>query len=190
GVTALIKVQRQTKKALKKYVESSNGFDNALVAELTDPAINCKHFKAPSLMEPGVMHGSIALNQLHASLQAAPIALISTIGPMVLSYDQLSIRKLNAYRKQHLARHLSQATAKVYYTYYDKVAPGYIKSISKQIIERPPPMSDVANNLFTFMGQRYAASRTNLGCDKVLKKTSAITVSVDKKGVTIKVAFW
>ncbi|KAF9439129.1 hypothetical protein BGZ76_010722 [Entomortierella beljakovae] len=183
---------KANRKALRKFQEISNGSDNALVADFIDPAIGCKAFKASSLMEAGVMLGSMALNELQASHQAAPVALIPESDPMVLSNNNLSIRKLNAYRKgvdQVLAQHLYQADTRSYCTNYDKIAPKYIKSIAKQSAGAPSPTPEVADSLFTFLGQRYAASWTNLGCDKALKKTSAITVTNNRKGVAIKVHF-
>ncbi|KAI1320370.1 hypothetical protein EDD11_001171 [Mortierella claussenii] len=183
---------KANRKALKKFVELANGSDNALVAELIDPAIKCTPFKAPSLMEPDVLLGSMALNELHASRQPAPVALVPESDPMVLSNNQVSIRKVNAYRKgvdQPLIRHLSQATTKAYCKSFAAIAPKYIQSIAKQIQGRPSPTPAAANNLLTFMGQRYAASWTNLGCDKILKKTSDITVTTDKKGVAIEIHF-
>ncbi|KAG0003659.1 hypothetical protein BGZ65_001472 [Modicella reniformis] len=185
---------KANRKALQKnkFIEFANGSDNALVAELIDPAIKCTPFKAPSLMETGVKLGSMALNELHASRQAAPVALIPFANPMVLSNNNPSIPKVNAYRKgvdQPLIHHLSDANTKDYCRNYHKIAPSYIKSISKQLKKRPSPAPDAANNLLTFMGQRYAASWINLTCDKVLKKTSDITVTVDKNGVAIKIHF-
>ncbi|KAG0054258.1 hypothetical protein BGZ83_011600 [Gryganskiella cystojenkinii] len=182
----------QNRKKWKKTEIISNGSDNALVAEFLDPVLKCTPFKAPSLMESNVLLGSMALNELHATRQLSPVALIPSDDPMVLSNGKLSIRKVNAYRKgvsQTLIHHLSQATAKSYCEDYGHVAPSYIQSIQKQLVKGPSPDTGAANNLLTFMGQRYAASWTNLGCDKVLKKTSDITVTTDKKGVAIKVHF-
>lgn len=143
-------------------------------------------------MEPNVLLGSMALNELHASRQAAPVALIPASDPMVLSNDKPSLRKVNAYRRgvnQPLVRSLSQASSKVYCQNFNKVAPKYIQGIAKQLEGRPSPDAAAATNLLTFMGQRYAASWTNLGCDKLLKITSDITVTTNKQGVAIKVYF-
>ncbi|KAF9947055.1 hypothetical protein BGZ70_002892, partial [Mortierella alpina] len=182
---------KANRNALKKAKEISNGSDNALVAALIDPAVNCTPFTAPSLMEQGVMLGSMALNELHASRQAAPVALIPADDPMVLSNNKPSVAKVNAYRKgvdQPLIRTLKQATTKQYCINYHKIAPAYIQSIQKQLVGRPSPTPDVADNLLTFMSQRYVASWTNLGCDKLLKKT--LDIAVVKKGeVAVKVKF-
>ncbi|KAF8950843.1 hypothetical protein CPC16_010899 [Podila verticillata] len=183
---------KKNREHLKKFVEFSNGSDNALVAELIDPAIKCTPFKAPSLMEPNVLLGSMALNELHASRQAAPVALVPASDPMVLSNGKPSLRKLNAYRRgvnQPLVHSLRQASTKVYCQNFNKIAPRYIEGIAKQLVGRPSPDAAAANNLLTFMGQRYAASWTNLGCDKLLKITSDITVTVNKQGVATEVHF-
>ena len=143
-------------------------------------------------MEDGVTLSSMALNELLATRQAEPAALIPYADPMVLSHGKPSLRKVNAYRRgvdQHLITRLSQASTKAYCTNFGNIGPDYIQSIEKQIVGRPSPMPTVANNLFTFMGQRYAASWINLGCDKTLKKTSDITVTVNKEGVATKVHF-
>ncbi len=137
------------------------------------------------------MLGSMALNELHASRQAAPVALIPADDPMVLSNNKPSVAKVNAYRKgvdQPTIRTLKQATTKQYCIHYNKIAPAYIQSIQKQLVGRASPTPEVADNLLTFMGQRYVASWTNLGCDKLLKKTSDIAV-VTKGKVAVKVKF-
>ncbi|KAH7059569.1 hypothetical protein BKA57DRAFT_12155 [Linnemannia elongata] len=175
-----------------EFAEFSNGSDNALVTNLLDPPLNCKPFKARSLMEDGVQLGSLALNEVSALLQRRPVALIPYSDPMVLSNNKPSIKKVNAYRRgvdQPLITALKQANPTAYCKNYGDIAPGYIQKIGKFIVGRPSPDTAAANNLLTFMGQRYAASWVNLGCDKILKKTSDITVTTDKQGVAIKVHF-
>jgi len=143
-------------------------------------------------MEPNVLLGSMALNELLASRQPAPMALVPASDPMVLSNGKPSLRKINAYRRgvnQPLARSLKQASPKVYCQNFNKIAPNYIESISKQLVVRPSPDPAAANSLLTFMGQRYAASWTNLGCDVLLKITSAITVTTNAQGVAIQIHF-
>ncbi|KAF9338501.1 hypothetical protein BGZ91_008667 [Linnemannia elongata] len=175
-----------------EFAEFSNGSDNALVTNLLDPPLNCKPFKARSLMEDGVQLGSLALNEISALLQRAPVALIPYSDPMVLSNNKPSIKKVNAYRRgvdQPLITNLKQANPTTYCKNYGNIAPRYIQKIGKFIVGRPSPDTAAANNLLTFMGQRYAASWVNLGCDKLLKKTSDITVTTDKQGVAIKLHF-
>ncbi|KAG0359145.1 hypothetical protein BGZ54_010091 [Gamsiella multidivaricata] len=182
---------RKNRKALKNTTEISNGSDNSLVADFLDPALGCKPFEARSLMEKNVMLGSLALNELQASRQRPPVALVPANDPMVLSNGKPSLAKVNAYRRgvgQPLVSSLKQASTKTYCVNFDKIAPKYIKAIKNLIIKGPSPMPDVANNLLTFMGQRYAASWTNLGCDKLLKKTSAITVTLTN-GIATAVQF-
>ncbi|KAF8947192.1 hypothetical protein BGZ47_010018 [Haplosporangium gracile] len=183
---------KANRKKIKKFTVLANGSDNALLSDFIDPAIKCTPFKAPSLMEPGVQLGSMALNELHASHQHDPVALIPYNDPMVLSNNKPSIAKVNAYRKgvnQHRITNLNQATTKAYCTNFGNIAPGYIQKIAKFIEGGPSPDTGAANNLLTFMGQRYAASWVNLGCDKVLKKTSDITVTANEQGVATKVHF-
>ncbi|KAF9356379.1 hypothetical protein BGX26_005369, partial [Mortierella sp. AD094] len=177
--------------ALKNVTEIFNGSDNALISDFLDPPLGCKPFRAPSLMEKGVMLNSMALNELQATGQAPPVALVPSNDPMVLSNGQPSKAKVNAYRAgvdQTLITSLSQASPKTYCINFDNIAPNYIKSIKNRIINQPSPTPAVASNLFTFMGQRYFASWTNLGCDKLLKKTSAITVTMEN-GIAIAVQF-
>ncbi|KAG0047671.1 hypothetical protein BGZ83_007315 [Gryganskiella cystojenkinii] len=178
--TTFAQTTAANRKTLGQVKEISNGSDNALVADFIDPAIGCKPFKAPSLMEAGVMLGSLALNELHATQQAAPVAEVPAADPMVLSNNQPSLAKLNAYRlgvDQTVLTSLNQATTLAYCTNLGMIGPAYIQRIQKLIQNGPSPMPDVANNLLTFMGQRYAASWTNLGCDKTLNKPSAITTT-------------
>lgn len=143
-------------------------------------------------MENGVRLGSLALNEISAMQQRSPVALIPSSDPMVLSNNTPSIKKVNAYRRgvnQPLITKIKQADPKTYCKHYDDIAPCYIHKIAKFIVGRPSPDKAAASNLFTFMGQRYAASWVNLGCDKLLKKTSDITVTTNKQGVAIKVHF-
>ncbi|KAF9934154.1 hypothetical protein FBU30_003178 [Linnemannia zychae] len=180
------------RRKLGTFTEIANGSDNALVADFIDPAINCHPFKAPSLMEPNVLLGSLALNELLATQQRPPVALIPANDPMVLSNNKPSLRKNNAYRKgvdQPLITCLSQASTKAYCINYNKIAPNYIQSRAKFFKTAPTPDAGAATNLLTFLGQRYAASWVNLGCDKILKKTSDITVTTNNDGVAIKIHF-
>ncbi|KAF9173263.1 hypothetical protein BGX21_010735, partial [Mortierella sp. AD011] len=182
---------KKNRECLTDATEISNGSDNALVAALLDPPLGCKPFTAPSLMEEGVMLSSMALNELQATLQKAPVALVPASDPMVLSNNQPSLDKINAYRAgvdQPLITSLDKASTRKYCINFDKIAPKYIKAIKDDIINQTSPTPSVADNLFTFMGQRYFASWTNLGCDKLLKKTSAITVT-NKCGVAVAVHF-
>ncbi|KAF8923831.1 hypothetical protein EDD21DRAFT_431065 [Dissophora ornata] len=158
----------------------SNGSDNALVADFIDPAIGCTPFKAPSLMEQGVMLGAMALNELQATKQGAPVALVPSTDPMVLSNAAPSLAKLNLYRQgvdQPVIRAIPANMVTTYCTNLNNVGPTYLMGIMNAIANKPSPMPAVASNLLTFMGQRYAASWTNLGCDKLLMKTSAITTT-------------
>ncbi|KAG0286168.1 hypothetical protein BGZ98_005190, partial [Dissophora globulifera] len=167
---------------LKGATVIMNGSDNALVADFLDPQLGCTPMKAPSLMEKGVMLGSMALNELQAGLQTSPVAQVPATDPMVLSNNNPSLTKLNNYRKnvgQTVVQSLNQASSTAYCTNLDKIQPPYLKNVQAKIVKGASPMPDVANNLFTFMGQRYAASWVNLGCDQLLKKTSAITVTMN-----------
>jgi hypothetical protein len=54
-----------------------------------------------------------------------------------------------------------------------------------QLLGIPSPLPDVANNLFTFMAQRYVASYQILGCAALLGKPVNVTLTTDANGVVI-----
>ncbi|KAG0065836.1 hypothetical protein BGZ89_007876 [Linnemannia elongata] len=178
------------KNKLVGATELSNGSDNLLVGVLLDHALGCTPFKARSLMDNTTMLGSLALNEIQATRQRSPVALIPPNDPMVLSNNQPSLAKVNAYRRgvnQPPLNNLDKAAVN-YCVNFDKIAPKYIQSIQNDIVNAPSAAPATASNLLTFMGQRYMQSWTNLGCDKLLMKTSAITVTVTN-GVATAIQF-
>lgn len=82
-------------------VALANGSDENLLASFVAPAMGCAAsvFKAPDLDDPGAMVGSLALNELSAMQQPAPMALAPLSDPMVLVNGKPSPGKLAAYRR-------------------------------------------------------------------------------------------
>ena len=127
------------------------------------------------------MLGAMALNELHATKQATPVAMVPSTDPMVMSNNAPSLTKLNLYRQgvdQAVLPAIGANSVMTYCVNLNTVGPPYIMGIQNDIANQPSPMPTVASNLLTFLGQRYAASWTNLGCDKLLMKTSAITTTM------------
>ncbi|KAF9436995.1 hypothetical protein BGZ76_002305 [Entomortierella beljakovae] len=182
------KVNRE---ALDRFSEISSESINALTSDLLNAALGCTPLQAPSMMEQGVMLSSMALNELQASKQQGPAALVLMTNSVIHFNNQPNLNKVNVYRlglNQPTLSSIDQDTAETFCTNLDKIAPRYIKSIKNQIINSPSPSPSVANNLFTFMSQRYLATWASLKCDKILNRTSAIAVTKNK-GVAMAVQF-
>lgn len=170
----------------------NNGSDNRLVAIALDNALGCKPWMAPNLEDPGQMSTSLALNELFAMVrQAPPIALIPNGDPMVLHNDQPNMQKLNLYRvgvNQPEIKQASQASTRLYCTNLLAVAPQRMIVDSRFTMRQPSPDAGAANNLFTFLAQRFNATwgpEDGLDCKGILNVDSPIQVKTDDNGVAI-----
>ncbi|MBV9848038.1 MAG: hypothetical protein JOZ47_23665 [Kutzneria sp.] len=76
----------------------NNGSDNGLLNNFIQPALGCKSFTAPDLGDNGAPSHSLALNELQATLQAEPVALVPMNDPMTLVNNNQSVQKTNLYR--------------------------------------------------------------------------------------------
>ncbi|KAJ3008292.1 hypothetical protein HKX48_008659 [Thoreauomyces humboldtii] len=182
-----------TKKFGKKASVVNNGSDNALLTAFLDPAIGCTPFLVPSLDDPGVMRATLATDELQATLQAAPVALIPATDPMVLvDGTTQSLEKTNAYRNQVgqvPAARLSDADGKTYCQNFLTVGPPTIQSQKSMTVKGATPDPATGNNLFTFLGARFAASYVNLNCSGLLGVESPVVPVLDKNGVAIDITF-
>lgn len=166
-----------------------NGSDNRLLSIAIDGALGCTPWKVADLADPGQMITSLPLNELQASvLQAKPVALTPNLDPMVLVNNQRDMNKLNAYRAgvdQPQTQNSQQANTRAYCLNLMNTAPSRL-ALDMQFTSQAASLdAAAANNLFNFLGQRFAATWTNLTCQALTGKTSPITVKTDANGVAI-----
>jgi hypothetical protein len=112
---------------------------------------------------------------------------------MVLKNNaKIDLDKVNAYRAgvdQPWVNSENQADPTAYcLNLVDTGAPRIIKdaTFTAQWTSPDPAMG---NNLFTFLGQRFATTYMNLNCKHYLGKKSPIAVKVNGDGVAVKVIF-
>ncbi|EFC36166.1 predicted protein [Naegleria gruberi] len=165
-----------------------NGSDNRLLAVAMARALNCTPYMAPDLANNGQLTQSLALDEIHAKLkQKAPIALLPKGNPMVRSNDQANLEKLNLYRAAVFQPQVSSvafASTRLYCKHYAVVAPARIFLDKSITLKYASPDTGVANNLFTFLAQRFVNSWEGLKCGCILDMPCPITIVVDKNGVT------
>jgi hypothetical protein len=168
-----------------------NGSDEGLLDNFIDPALGCTPYRAPDLADPGHEVTSLALNELQAGHQAAPVALVPTTDPMTLVDGKPSVDKTNMYRAGVGQPPIDPAV---------ETPKGYCRSLvdigvartrddaDRYRAVRSPNAAD-ATNLFTFLAQRLNASFTELGCGKLLRMANPVTVITDANGVAIDARF-
>lgn len=145
-----------------------NGSDNLLLDNFLDPALGCTPWTAPDLADPGSKVTSLALNELQAAKhQAAPVALVPLSDPMVNENNQQNRNKTNLYRAGVNQPALSTAANGDPAAYCTDLATlgAQRVNLDKQFTAAVPSPQD-GQNLFDFLTQRLAASRTNLGCQQ------------------------
>jgi hypothetical protein len=76
----------------------NNGSDNGLLDNFIVPALGCQLFTAPDLTAGGRLSSSLALNELFAEEQPAPVALVPPNDPMALINGKKSFAKTDLYR--------------------------------------------------------------------------------------------
>ena len=168
-----------------------NPSDNRLVDVALDGALGCTPWKVPDLADPGQKVPALPLNELQArAFQRSPIALVPLGDPMTLDNNgKPSINKVNAYRRgvdQPMAWFADQAGTARYCRHMLRIAPA--RMMADQAMLMPDathprrglsPDPAVADSLFTFLGQRFAASYEILGCSSILNFPDPVSVTAD-----------
>lgn len=166
-----------------------NGSDNRLLDIAVDGALGCSPWKVNDLADPGKMIPLLPLNELQAAkFQPTPVALVPNLDPMTLVNNQRNMDKLNAYRAgvdQSTIRVPSQASTRAYCLNLMRTAPIRLALDAPFLGKAPSPDMGAADNLYDFMGQRFAATWTNLTCDQMTGKATPITVKTDANGVAV-----
>jgi hypothetical protein len=173
----------------------SNPSDNALLTNFLDPALGCKSWQAPDLTDNNNLVSALPLDELQAAAhQAAPVALIPAGDPMVLNDGKLDLRKTNAYRagvNQPLVRNTRDADTATYCTNLINVGMPRLQANMQAFQNQPSPDPGAANNLFTFLASRLAASLSadGINCVGLLKIQNPITLTTGADGVVTAATF-
>ena len=173
----------------------TNGSDNRLLAIALDGALGCTPWMAPDLASPGQMLTALPLNELQAAAQqAAPIALVPAGDPMVLNNNNPDLNKVNAYRRgvdQPPAANMDAANTTTYCQHLLAIGPARIQLDMQFTQGQGSPDPAAANNLFTFLAQRFVASYgpNGLNCVGLLNQPDPIAVTTDDNGVAVSATF-
>ncbi|GCF10325.1 hypothetical protein [Dictyobacter arantiisoli] len=163
----------------------TNGSDNRLLAVALDNALGCKPWTAPDLADAGHSVTAQPLDELQAAAhQAAPMALVPNNDPMVVVNGKADLSKLNLYRasvNQAQVASRADASTATYCQNLLNTAPQRI--FADRAYTQLQPSADVmlANNLFTFLAQRFNTSwgANGLNCQHILGIKSPIKLSTD-----------
>ncbi|HKN96570.1 MAG TPA: hypothetical protein VJX10_05600 [Pseudonocardiaceae bacterium] len=179
--------------ALSDSTTLVNGSDNLLLDGFVDPALGCATFDAPDLTDPGHQVSSLALNELLAAArQANPIALVPEIDPMTLDNGRVNRTKTNLYRAGVNMVPFNRRTESAATYCADTLTMGArrIQQDKQFFLAAPSPDTGAANNLYTFMAQRWDASLTNLDCDKIINiPPHPVRLVTDPNGVVVDAIF-
>lgn len=172
---------------LKGATTLGNPSDNRLTDVFLDGALGCQPWTAPNLADPGQVVPALPLNELQARMhQATPVALVPGGDPMTEVAGDEDITKTNLYRNG-----VDQPTAD---SVFDIDTPRYCRQMLRIAPSRmfrdqwflsgfKTPDAAAANNLFTFMAERFVASYQILNCESLIQKADPITVTTDANGV-------
>jgi hypothetical protein len=167
----------------------SNGSDNKLLAIKLDSVLGCTPYRAPNLADPGQVATAQPLNEIMASVtQAAPIALVPELDPMVLTNGAPDLGKLNRYRAsvdQPLAQSLSdaQTTQLAYCNNLLGTLPARLAQDQARFSASSSPDPGAGTNLFTFLAQRFNGTWSLLTCDQLTGQASPIETTFNADGV-------
>ncbi len=133
------------------------------------------------------------MDELQAAAdQQAPVALVPLTDPMTTVANQPSLAKTNRYRlgvDQPLAGTLQQASGTTYCQHLVQTGIPRLELDEPLITPAPTPDAGAANNLFTFLAQRFQASYTMLNCPQLLGMPNPVTTQTDANGVVISATF-
>ncbi len=175
--------------ALSQAQPQNNGSDNGLLVGPLDQALGCTPWMAPDLASDGKQQlTALPLNELQAAtFQKDPVALVPAGDPMVLVDNKENLVKTNLYRigVDQPPANKQQANTKDYCQKLLDNAPARMQLDMPFTIAVPSPDAGAANNLFTFLAQRFvAAFDQELNCTGLLKKADPVTLQMDANGVT------
>jgi len=171
----------------------TNGSDNGLLTQAVDVALGCTPFMAPDLASPGSMASALPLDELQAAAhQPAPAATVPARDPMVLVNGNPDLAKQNLYRQGVDQAPIPNAmVAQQQEVSFCRnvlaTQPARIFDDKPLTRNRPSPDPAAANNLFTFLAQRFnfTFGPNGLNCSGLLNRPSPIVLTQDSNGVTV-----
>jgi hypothetical protein len=171
----------------------ANGSDNRLLSVAVDSALGCTPWSAPDLADAGALASALPLNELQAAAhQPAPVATVPSADPMVLRNGKPDLAKQNLYRvgvDQAPVASVGQAAAQLraYCQNLYRIGPVRLLKDQAYLVSEPSLDSGVANNLFTFLAQRFVFTfgQQGLGCADRFQLQDPVTLHQDADGVTI-----
>jgi len=173
--------------------ELTNGSDNALMNDFLAPAPGCTPLTNNLLTAPSGKSAFLATNELQANFfpSATGPALVPLNGFTVMGNNGVitqSLAKMNLYRAgvgQPQAQSVAGASVTTFCKSY--AASGILIAQQQALISgKTSPAPAVANNLFTFMAQRFATSFgpvPALGCTTIFGIAAPVTLTTDANGV-------
>lgn len=185
--------QDQSDNNVEKYPAYgvSNGSDEGTTAYV-QRALGCVNWVVPSLSAPGTMATSGQLLEIQAATsQAAPVALVPGLDPFVLRPNgSRSLFLQNLYRAQVDQRPTWNGDDTLAYC-QNLAGPsgeGRLK-LDAPAFGMVASSNGTGTNLATQLAGRFAATWTNLTCDKLTGDPSPITVTTDANGVFTSAAY-
>ena len=160
-----------------------NPGDNSLFSYFVSPAIGCRPWLLPSLDDPGQRVPSQAANELQAHLlQKTPVARIPGGDPMVQFAGQPNLLKNNLYRAGMNQPHASDQTFQTA-PYCREMLRALPRLALDQRLEShfPSLAPAAANNTFTFLAQRFAASWQLLDCEALTNIAAPIALTTNPR---------
>ena len=180
----------------------SNPSDERLLSVFVAPALlTCPTWTAPDLTDPGQKVGALALNELRAgAFQPPPQALIPLGDPFaqlppysgIIDLGQVNLYRLGV--DQPLAATLDDASTTTYCRNLVDIGLPLLQLEQPFLKDFRSPFPDVANNLFTFMAQRFSGTYMLLNefgrtCADLLGQPNPVTLTTDANGVVIDATF-
>jgi hypothetical protein len=193
GQTAQFSTANQQQ--LQNATTISNPSDNALLSRFVDPALGCKAWQVPDIVNnntPAATYGTDELQAAHE--QSAPVALVPAGDEMVLANDKPNLFKVNLYRAgadQPFATTLTgnnptTASTTVYCQNLINVALPRLQRDMTLFQNKPSPDGGAtATTLFGFLANRLNAtlSANGLNCVGLLNIQNPIILTTDGNGV-------
>jgi hypothetical protein len=168
-----------------------NASDNLLLDSFVDPALGCVPFTAPDLADNSAPAPSLALNELQAANQQAPVAMVPPSDPMALTGTRTSLTKTNLYRAGVDQPPLATVgnTARSYCSNLVGTAPQRLQMDRDLTRQMKSPDPAAANNLFTFLAQRLKESFIELKCGNQLHMGNPVHLKL-RNGVAVDATFY
>jgi hypothetical protein len=193
GQTAQFSTANQNQ--LQNATTISNPSDNALLSHFVDPALGCKAWQVPDIVNnntPAATYGTDELQAAHE--QRAPVALVPAGDEMTLVNGNPSLAKVNLYRAgagQPFATTLNgtgttSASTTAYCQNLINVALPRLQRDMTLFQNQPSPDGGAtATTLFGFLANRLNAtlSANGLNCVGLLNIQNPVTLTTDGNGV-------